>query len=360
MYEHLTYEELLKRKLERVPSDVDKREGSIIQDALAPNAYESKQMYIAADVVLNETYADTASRPYLIRRAAERGIVPYPATYAILKGEFDIEIPIGTRFNLEELNYVVIERIENYNYKLQCETIGAIGNRYFGNLIPIDEKGIENLKMAKLTELLVPGEDEEDTEAFRKRYYKSFESLAFGGNVADYKDRAHKIQGLGGVKIYPVWHGGGTVKLVILSLADGQIPAYQVPTVEFVNEVQEIVDPEANHGQGLGTAPVGHYVTVVGVTPSIINIETTIIYESGFTWADVQESVRATIDKYFDEVNKTWEDSEYLVVRLTHLETRLLDVSGIIDVTHTKLNGAEENLQLGADCIAVRGTVSAT
>ena len=35
----MTYEELLQAMLDRVPSDVDKREGSVIYDALAPCAY---------------------------------------------------------------------------------------------------------------------------------------------------------------------------------------------------------------------------------------------------------------------------------------------------------------------------------
>ena len=35
----MTFEELLQGMLDRVPSDVDKRQGSVIYDALAPAAY---------------------------------------------------------------------------------------------------------------------------------------------------------------------------------------------------------------------------------------------------------------------------------------------------------------------------------
>ena len=34
----MTYEELLRAMLDKVPNDVDKREGSVIYDALAPCA----------------------------------------------------------------------------------------------------------------------------------------------------------------------------------------------------------------------------------------------------------------------------------------------------------------------------------
>ena len=70
MYEHITFDVILERMMDRVPNNIDKREGSIIYDALAPAAVELAQMYIELDVILNETFADTASREYLIRRAS--------------------------------------------------------------------------------------------------------------------------------------------------------------------------------------------------------------------------------------------------------------------------------------------------
>ena len=159
MYEDVTYEEILKRMLDRVPSDVDKREGSIVYDALAPAAVEIQLMYTELHAVLNELFADTASREYLIKRALERGLHPKEATYAVLKGEFDLDIPIGSRFSLETLNYVAVERIAKGQYKMQCETIGTAGNTLFGTLIPIEY--IRGLSQAELTELLIPGEDDE-------------------------------------------------------------------------------------------------------------------------------------------------------------------------------------------------------
>lgn len=57
MYEDKTYEAILQEKLARVASSLDKREGSIIFDALAPNSLESAMIYVALDTVLNETFA---------------------------------------------------------------------------------------------------------------------------------------------------------------------------------------------------------------------------------------------------------------------------------------------------------------
>ena len=88
MYEHVTYEDILQRMLDKVPNNIDKREGSIVFDALASAAIELQNAYIAIDTILDETFADTASREYLIRRANERGITPKAASNAILKGVF--------------------------------------------------------------------------------------------------------------------------------------------------------------------------------------------------------------------------------------------------------------------------------
>ena len=47
-----TFENILKRMLDKVPDILDKRQGSIIYDALAPAAAELAQCYISLDVFL--------------------------------------------------------------------------------------------------------------------------------------------------------------------------------------------------------------------------------------------------------------------------------------------------------------------
>lgn len=205
MFEDMSYESILQRMLDRVSNSFDKREGSIIFDALAPAAMELMSMYIDLERVLTETFADTASREYLIKRTAERGIFPYSASKASLKAKTEpknLEVTIGSRFSLNDLNYVLTSKIENGAYVVECETAGAVGNKYFGALIPIDY--IDGLQSIELVELLIPGEDEESTEVLRNRYLDSFEKKAFGGNVQDYKEKTLALPGVGAVKVTPV------------------------------------------------------------------------------------------------------------------------------------------------------------
>ncbi|WP_206460480.1 baseplate J/gp47 family protein [Anaerovorax sp. IOR16] len=347
MFESITYEMILKRMLNQVSNSVDKRKGSIIYDAIAPAAAELKNAYIQMDVILDETFADTASRKYLIKRAAERGIVPYEATRAMLKGEFNTDIPIGYRFSLDTLNYTVIERMEDGVYKMECETAGRIGNTKNGTLIPIDY--IKGLTSARLTELLVPGEDEEDTEHLRKRYYDSLDAKAFGGNIQDYKEKVTALNGIGGVKVYPTWNGGGTVKLVLID------SEYQRPSSQLISTVQTEVDPIQNQGKGLGLAPIGHVVTVEAVKETVIHIAADITYQDGWEWNDIKNYVFDAVDQYFAELAESWANSDSMIVRISQIETRLLNLPGILDISKTKLNGEEQNIAVDVDSIPKRG-----
>lgn len=357
MYENVTYESILQRMLNRIPNTFDKREGSVIYDALAPAAVELQNMYLELDNVLNESFADTASRPYLIKRCAERNIKPQSATHAIRQGEFNIDVSIGSRFSLNKLNYVVTEKISDGIFKMQCETAGNVGNIESGTLIPIEY--VDGLQTAVLTDVLIHGDDEEETEKLRDRYFDSYNSYSFGGNVADYREKTKtisedKIGGVGGVKVKRAWNGGGTVKLVIID------STYSKPSDALVEYVQEKTDPLEHQGEGLGFAPIDHIVTVVGCGETPVNIQTTFSFEEGWEWDDVKTNVFNTIDAYFKELSETWEDAEEssLIVRISQIETRLLNIEGILDVANTSLNDATENLSIEPDNIPIRGDVT--
>ena len=347
MYENITFESILKRMLNRIPNTFDKREGSVIYDAIAPAAIELTNMYIQLDTILNETFADTQSRHYLIKRCAERGINVKEATSAVRQGEFNIDVPIGSRFSLNQLNYMAFEKISNGVFKLRCETPGTQGNAESGVLIPIDY--IQGLQTAILTDVLIPGEDEEDTEHLRDRYFESLNSQAFGGNIADYKEKTKSL-GAGGVKVIPTWNGGGTVKLVIVDTT------YSQPSSTLVDEIQTAIDPVP--GQGVGIAPIGHVVTVEGCGETAVDIQTHITFQNNWNWESVKASAENVIDDYFKELAETWEDTDNLIVRISQIETRLLDLPGIMDIADTTLNGDVVNLTIESNNIPVRGGVT--
>lgn len=352
MYENQTYEEILSRTLSRVATDIDKREGSVIMNAVAPVSMEHANIYVLLDNIIKNGYADTSIREYLVRRCKERGIFPYEATQAILKGKFNIEIPIGSRFSLGTLNYKSIAFIENvdgfFYYQMECESAGTEGNKYFGKLSSIEyiDKDLDG----NLVELLIPAEDEEDTEDLRARYLDSFKSSAFGGNKQDYKEKTNSLDGVGGTVVVPVWNGGGTVKLIIIN------SDYNIASSTLVQSVQEAIDPSPQ-GTGVGIAPIGHTVTVVSAVEKSINVSCRLTFNEGYTWSSVQPKAIEAIENYLLEMRKSWENGS-LVVRISQVENRLLNLDGVLDIEDTKINGVEDNLILEQGELPVFGGVT--
>ena len=342
MFENFTYESILDEMLSKIPDDFDKREGSIIFDALSPVALEINNMYLAFDAMLKEAYGDTASRDYLIRLGAERGLNPYPASKAIVKGEFaptDLDVPIGTRFNCDVTSYVVIEAISDGAYKLECEVAGSIGNSYTGQIIPVEY--VQGLETANITQILIFGEDEEDTEHFRNRYLNSFNAREFSGNKADYKAKTLAISGVGALKIEPVWNGAGTVRLTILDSNYGKATSY------LIEEVQNAFD-ETGEGFGDGLAPIGHVVTVRTVDEVDIAITMTVVFDSTYSWTTHQTLIEDAIKEYLSSLRENWADESALIVRISQIEAKILQIEGILDVSATTINGEASNLTLDA------------
>ena len=346
MYETQTFENVLARMLERIPDTLDKRQGSVIYDALAPAAVEICNLYVAFDAMLEETFGDTASREYLIRLCNDRGITPKAATAAICACEFNegAEVPIGSRFTGGNTTYVYLGAKQ-----LECEELGTIGNEYLGSIVPIDY--IESLTSAAITAIDVFGEDEEDTEELRSRYYSSFKTKAFGGNKQDYYEKTLAISGVGAAKITPVFNGAGTVKITLLS------SEYAKATEALVAMVQKTFDPKQD-GKGDGLAPIGHVVTVASAVEKIINVTTEITYADGYNQTMLKESIKQKIDDYLLSLRKDWENKEALSVLVSHIDSAILSAQGVLDVSATKINGQSGNLFLDAEEIPILGVVN--
>lgn len=398
MFENISYDKIRERMLSQISDKLDKREGSVISDAVSPAAMELMAVYIELERIVNEAYGDTASRKFLILRCKERGITPFPATCAVLRGEFspvDIDVT-GKRFSLGELNYTVTEKISDGVFQLQCETAGRAGNQSLGSLIPIDD--VDGLESAELTALLIPGSDEEGTEELRERYFSSFNIRAFGGNKADYLEKIAAIAGVGGVKVTPVWNMGVRPAELIPSQSVSQwfeansetlpddVSAWLTPTLsaaksgkltsggcvlvtlldsEFntasealVSLVKETLDPSDSTGEGLGIIPIGHVVTVQSALGIPVNVKTSLAFDSGYSMDNLQSLIEKAVADYLLELRKDWENTTSTIVRISQLETRILGIKGVADIMDTTINGAASNLALGEYEVPVFGTVS--
>lgn len=345
-FEIPTYEEILQRCLDRIPNTIDKRQGSIIYDALAPCCVELAQMYILLAGVYDQVFIDTAVGDALDALVKQNGVTRKEATHAIRKGEFNLVVPVGSRFSDGDRSYVVISNIEGTNNsRLRCEQAGTTGNIYYGSLTPISY--IKDLNVAELTDIIDLGDDIESDEDLRIRYMETVTAPQFGGNVSDYQTKVKAITGVGGCKVIPIWNGGGTVKLIITN------SQYGVPDETLISDVQQEVDPEQNQ-QGLGIAPIGHIVTVVGVEAQEITVTGNFTLEAGMEPTDIQNSVNQVVDNYLYSLSRDWDKEDNITVRISQIETRLLGVSGVLDIANVTINGTASNLSLENNQIPTR------
>lgn len=350
LFEDKTQENIIIDMKAAVDPDTNTEEGTLIDHSFRGAGAEFEQAYIELGLIDQNGYAETADREHLILRAKERGIEPFPASNAVWKAEFNIDIELNTRFSAGELTYICTEKIEAKKYRLMCEQTGTKGNIKQEDLTPIEY--IDGFDSGELIELLTPARDDEETEAFRARYISIVAAAqAFGGNRAQYKAMMHEMEGVGACKIYRVTQNEKRIKIYFLD------STYKTPNETLVSDVQEIMDPIGKQGEGEGEATIFHIVDIYPCISETVNIEATITIDTGYVWEELLPSIQEKIDSYYLELAKSWENEEYAIVRILKVNAAIASVEGIVDVQDTALNGAEENLLLDPNAIPVRGVI---
>lgn len=352
-YEDVTYEVILQRMIDRVKAkypNLDNREGSIIFNALAPAALEMAVMYTELDNVLKESFVNTASREYILLGCQQMGmdISRFDATAGMHKGEFDVQVPIDSRWNCELFNYTVTEFIgmngNYYTYRMKCDTTGTAPNNLTGDLTAITDIP-EGLTYAKVTECLIEGENETSDEDIRTAYFEFVNSMVSDGNVGQYERWCNEYDGIGNYKIFPLWNGANTVKVSILN------PSNKKASDTLVAEFQEYLDPNTE-GMGNGIAPIGAFVTVTTATEVPISVSATVALKAGYSDTS---GITTALTNHFANIAY-----EKTVVSYMTIGAAILAVDGVEAVSNLKVNGASADITLGSEEIPVLGTVDWT
>ncbi|HWP51048.1 MAG TPA: baseplate J/gp47 family protein, partial [Clostridia bacterium] len=138
------FNKIVDQMLLRVPDDVDKREGSIIYDALAPTALLLAEQKYMVKHLTSLLFGDTAEGEWLDRVVGDFGLTREAATYATRQidctdsGGAAFALAVGARFAINELTFALTEVISNGSYKALCEQAGTQGNCYSGAILPLD------------------------------------------------------------------------------------------------------------------------------------------------------------------------------------------------------------------------------
>lgn len=345
-----TYSAILGNMLDQVPATYDQREGSIIQTALGPAAYVLEGFYLALGQVQTSGFVQTAVGQALDYLATIASLTRYPASAAVRLGVFNTAVPIGARFSTingsDSINFQVTAATSTANqYQLTAETPGTIGNSYSGPILPIT--AIPGLTSATLTDILVPGDDEETDDELRTRLITALNQRPFAGNLAAYRQNILAIDGVGAVQVYPTWNGGGTVACSVLG-AD-YLPAS--PTL--VQNVQNAIDPQPGQGLGLGLAPIGAQVTITAPAEVTVNVSATVTLASGYSIGQVQPLVEQSIENYLLSVRQSWSTQlgtdtvEYAAdVYLSRVLAAIVSTTGVVNATDVQINSGTADLIL--------------
>lgn len=359
------YEHILARYLGNVRDDVDKREGSIIWDSGAPLCIELAIAYAYVQAMVLNCFAASAPSPYLELRCEEQGLTRDPATYAKRLGVFTdgsggaYSVPIGTKFcTVSETNLVNYTVTEVYapggitipgSYILTCDESGVIGNQYFGEIVPI--YNLQGLATATLSDILIPGTDDQDIEDLRKQFFDTVSQKAFGGNITEYRQFVTSLEGVGLCQVYPTWDGGGTVKISFIN------SEYKTPSQILINAVQQAVDPHYDDeyaGKGLGMAPIGHVVTIVGSEDYTVDISCEIELENGYTLGQVTPLIEQNLETYLEGLRKNWDKASDLNVYSVEIiyervKTTIMDTIGVKNISSCTINEQSQDIVLQED-----------
>ena len=342
---------MIGKVLELYP-DVDTREGSIIYNALAPAALELAIAYTEMDSVLDESFAETASREYLLKKCKEIGIDEsmFAATFGIHRGEFDVEIPINSRWNCDLYNYEVISYIGVnegiHSYRLRCETGGVEPNTVTGDLTPIDNTPT-GLYYANLVECLIEGEDEASDDKMRETYFNNVRNTNNDGNIAQYETWCENYPGIGNYKIIPKFGVDTKVTVSILNSSN------DVASDLLVAEFQEYLDPIESKGMGNGVAPIGAFVTVTTATELPVNVSANVTLSEDIDTETVNEMINDALVSYFKRIAYKQNTLSYM-----QLGAAIIDVEGIEFITELKINNGTADIDLTGEKIPVLGTTT--
>ena len=358
-----SFEQILDRTLSNeLLSDVDKREGSIVYDTLAPVCMELADAYVKMDILESQLSLLTATGSNLDNRAYEQGMAREQETQAERIGTFkkyqideqtgeyvkdetdnkiliDMDIPEGSRFVSPENDSIIYEFIgkdDKDENILRCETYGTVGNEYVGTILPLT--AILDLVEAKITGTHIPAQDTESDDELRTRVINKLNSLSFGGNIDAYIEKVSGIDGVGTCKVFPAWQYNGSVLLSVVN------SSYEPITQSFADRIKEEIDPEESSGQGVGFAPIGHYVTVTTPIKSNVKVQFHLDLEADVTIGNVQEECEQKIKEYFNSVRHEFYQDKTLGIYRARIIDKILEIPEVLNVTDVLLNDVNADI----------------
>jgi len=346
-------ETIHRRMLEKAPPGIDTSEGSFFWDTTRPGVIEKAQLVqFTLQNLLQIFFVQTSYGQYLDYLGQVRGVTRLPATPSAGKVKFTGQpgtvINAGTRVSTQSSvnsSAIIFETTESGVINEQgevtvssvCTEAGTIGNVPTGTIVLMVEP-VEGVTSVTNPEPFTGGTDIEDDDTFRERILDAWRLPATSGNKAHYRLWAREVPGVGDAKVFPLWNGPGTVKVVIVDR-----------NKRAANS--ELLDAVTTHIEEM--RPIGAEVTVASATEKQINITANVSLAGGYTIVQVQQLYEEAVTNFFKEIVLV-----ETYVSYAQLGKLLLETPGVGDYANLLVNGAVNNVLLGEEEVPVLGTVT--
>lgn len=341
MYEVKNEETIKKELLDRIPSDIDKSEGSFIYDAIAPVAIELAQTYIELDSIIRRSFIQTSYGEWLDMKANEFGLSRREGTKATgtvtITGKDDTFIPKWTLVQTESgLQFYTTEeaiiKCGSVNIGIEAFDEGSKYNIPPLNIkeLPIPIYGAESVRNDDRT---TGGSDVESDEELAQRLLFKVRSPATSGNIHHYRQWALDVAGIGDAKVIPLWEGPGTVKVSVIDIE--KLPASR----ELVENVSDYIG---------GICPIGASVTVEAAEPLYIGVKGSVTLELNYTLDLVIQGFKEALVQHFKKIAFRQDYVSY-----AQIGAILLDIPGVIDHTNLLINNIKGNIKLEENQVPV-------
>ena len=356
-----TTEEVIRnRLLSHVGDTYDKSEGSYIYDAHAPVAIELVFVRMALQRALELGFAQTTDIEHLTLRAEEHGVFRKKATKAkgaihitgkpgsiVPKGlelatEADADLDIKSVFFVTTKESLIADRGE-VDIPIEAKEAGTSGN-VAANSIVVMAQSRKSISAVRNNAATTGGTDDEDYPSLLYRYLEKVRNPGTSGNIADYKQWATSVDGVGAAHVIPLWDGEGTVKVVIID--NDKKPA----NPDIVAAVQKYLSVDA--GTGDRAAPIGATVTVVPATTKPLSISVSVLLDknSGISKVEVEKNLRKQLDAYLKKLA-----FQANIIRYARIGAIILEQEGVVDYNSYTINGGTENTPIKGDEVALLG-----
>lgn len=340
------WKEILKDMLSNIDEEYDKTEGGLFYDNLAPVSMEFEELRRVLDYIFLNSFAETAQGEYLDNITKEVGVYRKQATKSkgavIIKGTPNTVIEVGTKVASDTYIYLTTEEKTigvsgEVEVKIESEKTGKIYNLPKNTIVnfPIT---IPNLNEVNNPAETVDGYDGETDEELRERYYFKVREPVTSGNIYHYKKWTMEVEGIGGVKVFPLWAGNGTVKVVVVNSA---IEEADEPLLKRVKDYLDEV------------RPIGATVTVKSAIPKPISITGKVRISKNIDFEVVKGEFENYIKEYFRKVGFKQDYVSY-----AQLGNLLLSVDGVNDYDNLLVDGGAINIPLGEEEIPKLSSIS--